>query len=114
MILRSIRYLGMNDVTAIEELTPREYRLLHTGASLRMLDNINDQHRLAWLTREIEATEGKGKSRKYVYDKYDKFFDAKAVEDKILHGDEKQLPARGSAFARFIEYQKQKGSENNG
>ena len=30
----------MTDVTAIEELTPREYRLLHTGASLRMLDSI--------------------------------------------------------------------------
>lgn len=104
----------MTDVTAIEELTPREYRLLHTGASLRMLDSINDQHRIAWLTREIEATEGKGKTRKYVYDKYEKFFDAKSVEKKILYGDETQLPARGSTFARFIDYQKRKGSEENG
>jgi len=114
MILRSIRYLGMNDITAIEEMTPREYRLLHTGAALRMVDEQNRLHQSAWLSREIQATEGKGKSRKYVYDNYDKFFDAKRLEDKIKHGDDKPLPARGSAFARFIDYQKRKEGEKNG
>lgn len=114
MILRSIRYLGMNDITAIEEMTPREFRLLHQGAALRMIDEQDRLHMSAWLSREIQATEGRGKSRKYVYDKYDTFFDAKRLEENVIHGDDKPLPARGSAFARFIEFQKRKEGEKNG
>lgn len=108
----------MTDITAIEELTPREFRLLSIGHSLRELDELEELHLAAWLGVVVDSTEGSGKNRRRKYKRFGQFFDKEKAEAEIRKQTtigRGETAARASRLARLAEYHNsKKGGENNG
>ena len=108
----------MTDITAIENLTPREYRLLSIGHQLKELDRQEELHLSAWLPLAAQATEGKGKNQRYKYKTFDDFFDKAKYEKDIKQQTtigRGETRARTSRLARLAEFERMKtGGENNG
>nr|DAX82108.1 MAG TPA: hypothetical protein [Caudoviricetes sp.] len=57
------------------------------GAKLRQIDQELAHHQRAWLNREVERTEERGKKQYYVYSSFKDFFDYEK-ELKLLNGEE--------------------------
>lgn len=57
------------------------------GARMKKLDEELALHKRAWLNREVERTEERGKKQYYVYSNFKDFFDYEK-ELKILNGEE--------------------------
>lgn len=57
----------------------KEYELLMEAARLRELDEIYRVHLQAWANRNVQAVNKKGD--RYIYDRFDKFFDAAKLEN---------------------------------
>lgn len=57
------------------------------GARMKKLDEELALHKRAWLNREVERTEERGKKQYYVYNNFKDFFDYEK-ELKILNGEE--------------------------
>ena len=86
-------------------MTMREYRLRMKAYNLRHMDEEYMIYLSAWVNREIEAKKGKGKNRRYVYDRFDKFYDLKKRENEILH---KELKKSSPLIERYKEYMRNK------
>lgn len=115
MILCSIRYFGMSNITDIERLTFREYRLLMKGSALRILDEEESLYVQAWLSREIEATRPKGKnSREYVYKDFKRFFNKEKRENMILKGGTAEESQPQGMLERIAAFRERKGGIENG
>ena len=115
MILCGIRYLQMSNITDIERLTLREYRLLMTGHALRILDEEERLHVSAWLSREIEATKPVGKDKRvYIYTDFKQFFNREEYENKILRGTKNDTSQPKSMLERVAAWRERKGGVENG
>lgn len=57
------------------------------GTKLRQIDQELAHHQRAWLNREVERTEERGKKQYYVYSSFKDFFDYEK-ELKLLNGEE--------------------------
>ena len=107
MIIIAMRYFGMADMHDIDRLTFRDFRLRMKAYSLRQLDKERDLAFLAWQMREVNATKQSGKNkRKYVYTRFDKFFEHEKYEARIK-GEEK--PSNGMV-ERYKQYMRNKAN----
>lgn len=115
MILCSIRYLKLTNITDIERLTLREYRLLMKGHAFRMLDEEESLYIQAWLSREIGATKQVGKDKwEYVYKEFNQFFDREKREKQILKGGPQETSEPKSMLERIAAFRERKGGIENG
>lgn len=67
-------------------MTLYEYDLLMTGKELRDVDRSRELHMQAFLNRQIESADKKGKS---TYGTFEQFFDYKKELDKVTHDRER-------------------------
>ena len=107
--------MKFTNITDIERLTPREYRLLVKGHAFRMLDEEESLYIQAWLSREIGATKPVGKDkREYVYKDFKKFFDREEREKKILEESSVDERKPKSMLERIAAFRERKGGIENG
>lgn len=65
--------LGFTSFEQVDRMTVAEFSKLIEAHRRKDVRKTADLHRLAWLIREIKATKRGGK--RYVYDKFEKFYD---------------------------------------
>ena len=107
--------MKFTNITDIERLTPREYRLLVKGHAFRMLDEEESLYIQAWLSREIRAAKQVGKDkRKYVYEDFKQFFDREEREKKILGESSADVQKPKSMLECIVTFRERKGGIENG
>lgn len=83
-MLNSLRYLGFTDFSEIERMTVYEYDIRMTAYRLATVDRKHEIHMQAWANNEIKSVREIGKKTIPVYDRFDKFFDYEAEENKVF------------------------------
>lgn len=84
-----------------------EYNLRMRAYRLRMVDKEYELHLAAWVDREVNAKRKSGKNgAKYIYAKWDQFFDYEKREAEIL--DEAQDEKPISIAEKLREYERKK------
>lgn len=74
IIINCMRCLDMTDLTAIEEMTYYEFDIRMKAYTLQREDRERDMHVMAWLYREIMATQTVQGKSEYVYKSFASFF----------------------------------------
>ncbi|AMQ66686.1 tail assembly chaperone [Bacillus phage Mgbh1] len=75
IVTNCFRFLGINDVEKILDMTPGEYTALMRGYSLKQVDIRYQSHMQAWLNQMVKATKGSEKNPKPAFGEFKDFFD---------------------------------------
>lgn len=104
-----MRRFGITDLNEIDCMTFREFRLRMKAYELKRLDKEYQIALLAWQIREIDARTKSGKNNyKYVYDRFEKFFNFEEHENMILNGVKRTESKKNSPMDRYKEYLRNK------
>ena len=92
-----MRYLGIKSFEDIDRITIPEYEMRIKAYRYELVDHQKDLHLLAFLNQAVQATKKVGKSTKYIYTKFEDFFDYDAhikniegTSDQVEEMDEHQ------------------------
>lgn len=98
VIASCFRFLGINDLEAILDMTPSDYSHLMTGYRLQRLDNIQSELEIELLRNKLSATDKKGKPM-YTFKKV--FNHEKEVKDVMY--DTRKRGVRKETVDNFAE-----------
>lgn len=93
----------MRSYAEVDRITLSEYEDLMEAYALHRTDVERDIHWQAFQNFRVKAMKGKGKTRKPVYSKFERFFDHQAAEEDVLKRRKK-----GGVFDRLKEHLRRK------
>jgi len=96
----------MKSYAEVDALMVTEYSDLMEAYTLHRTDVERDIHWMAFQNFRVRAMKGKGKTRKPVYSKFEKFFNHKQAEDSVLRKSGKKTG--GGVFGRLKQHLSEK------
>lgn len=105
--MNCFRFFGFRTLDEVNRLSFKEYDLLVKAENLKQVDIDYRVHQLAWLPIIAKGQKRVGKNKlKYVYDKFEKFYDHnKAVKAVLGKKEEKS----NGIFTGYEKYLKERG-----
>lgn len=101
--MNCFRFFGFKTLDEVNRLSFEEYDLLVKAENLKQVDIDYRVHQLAWLPIIAKGQKRVGKNKlKYVYDKFEKFYDYKDALEKAGDPRSRRNECKYKGYDRYL------------
>lgn len=107
--MNSFRYLDINSLEHIHNMTLQEYELRMKASALKRLDSEYERHQQAFLNNAVQQTKERGNKVVPVYPTMKSFFDYERVEQLVLGEKTSEKKDKQSKLKQLVLIANMKG-----
>lgn len=107
--MNSFRYLDINSLEHIHNMTLQEYELRMKASALKRLDGEYERHQQAFLNNAVQQTKERGNKVVPVYPTMKSFFDYERVEQLVLGEKTSEKKDKQSKLKQLVLIANMKG-----